>query len=386
MNYGCQSVDDNDIAAVASVLSSDFLTTGPRVEELEKQLCRITGATYCVACANGTAALHLACMALGVGPDDTGLTSPLSFLASANCIEYCRGKVDFIDIDGASLCISPEKLEDYCRRYTPPKVVIPVDFAGIPADLPALAKLSKTYGFALIEDAAHALGSVYDAGGRQYACGSCAHTDLAIFSFHPVKTITTGEGGAVMTNDERLAARVRRFRNHGMQRTEALLKEHGSWFYEMHEPGFNYRITDLQCALGISQLDKLGRFRRRRREIVSAYNRTFAHHDGLMVPPEAIGETACPHLYPIRIKAGAGTRRNVYDALKKENIFCQVHYIPIYWQPYYEQKYGYARGKCPEAETYYSQCLSLPLFPAMSDGDVRRVTDCFLTALKNADK
>ncbi len=382
--YGCQSVDDEDIAAVTSVLRSDFLTTGPVVEAFEQRLCEITGAKYCIACANGTAALHLACMAVGVGPGDLGLTSPLSFLASANCIEYCRGKADFIDIDSQSLCLSPEGLAEYCRDHEPPRVVIPVDFAGIPADLPALAALSKQYGFALIEDAAHSLGSFYKYCGRQYACGACVHTDLAVFSFHPVKTITTAEGGAVMTNNEELAARVRGFRNHGMQRTKGLLTEHGGWFYEMHEPGFNYRLSDLQCALGISQLNRLDRFRKRRREIVSHYNQAFRSHDSLILPPKALAETACPHLYPIRIKAGNEARRQVYEALKENNIFCQVHYIPIHLQPYYARKYGYTRGKCPKAERYYSRCLSLPLFPAMSDDDVRWVIDSFLAALKNA--
>lgn len=382
LGYGRQSVDEVDISAVAAVLETGDLTTGPRVDVFESMLCEITGAQHCIACANGTAALHLSCMALGVGPKDIGLTSPISFLASANCIEYCGGRTDFIDIDPDTLCLSPQHLDAYCREHKAPGVVIPVDFAGLGADLPAMSELSKTYGFSLIEDAAHALGSFYECHGRQYACGSCTHTDLAIFSFHPVKTITTGEGGAVMTNDAHLADRVRCLRNHGMERYDDLLQQHGGWVYEMNSLGFNYRITDIQCALGISQLSRLDQFRNRRRQIVSTYNKAFSDRDDLVLPHKNLALTACPHLYPIRLKAGAAKRRQVYEKLRADNIFCQVHYIPIYLQPYYSAKYGYQKGKCPDAELYYSQALSLPLFPAMSDHDVLRVIDRFRMSLE----
>jgi len=381
LGYGRQSVDDTDISAVAAVLETDYLTTGPRVETFETMLCEMTGAEHCIACASGTAALHLACMALGVGKGDIGLTSPISFLASANCIEYCGARADFIDIDPGTLCLCPQQLDTYCREHKPPKVVIPVDFAGLGADLAAMAELAGTHGFALVEDAAHALGSWYQAGGKRYACGSCAHTDLAVFSFHPVKTITTGEGGAVMTNDASLADRVRQLRNHGMTRDHALCREHGGWVYEMKHLGFNYRITDIQCALGISQLSRLDRFRNRRRQIVSMYHNAFSGHDDLGLPHQDLASTACPHLYPVRLEAGAAKRRQVYERLKSDNILCQVHYIPIYLQPYYADKYGYAKGRCPRAELYYSQALSLPLFPAMSDQDVLRVIDRFRIAL-----
>ena len=381
LGYGGQSVDEMDISAVADVLAADYLTTGPRVEMFEALLCEITGSRHCIACASGTAALHLSCMALGIGREEVGLTSPISFLASANCIEYCDGRTDFIDIDPETLCLSPQHLDAYCRKHKAPRVVIPVDFAGLGADLPAMAELSKTYGFSLIEDAAHALGSFYEFDGRQYACGSCTHTDAAIFSFHPVKTITTGEGGAVMTNDARLADRVRCLRNHGMERYDDLLRQHGGWVYEMNSLGFNYRITDIQCALGISQLSRLDQFRNRRRQIVSNYNKAFSDRDDLLLPHKNLALTACPHLYPIRLKAGAAKRRQVYETLKADNILCQVHYIPIYRQPYYAAKYGYQKGKCPDAELYYSQTLSLPLFPAMSDHDVLRVIERFRIAL-----
>ncbi|WDP87228.1 MAG: DegT/DnrJ/EryC1/StrS family aminotransferase [Desulfobacter sp.] len=259
--YGRQSVDENDVKAVMNAVEAPFLTTGPGVAEFEKKMCKITTAKYAVACASGTAALHLACMALGVKNGDLGLTSPISFLASANCVEYCRGQADFIDIDPSTLCLSPEDLDRYCRKIKVPDLVIPVDFAGVPADLPAIKKLSDQYGFKVIEDAAHALGSQYQDGGKTYDCGSCAHTDLAVFSFHPVKTVTTGEGGAVMTNDQGLAKRLRRLRSHGMETQKAKQAEQGDWYYEMTDLGYNYRITDLQCALGIAQLEKLSAFK-----------------------------------------------------------------------------------------------------------------------------
>ena len=371
--YGRQMVDEADVSTVAKAVRSPFLTTGPSVEAFERQLCRITGARYAVACANGTAALHLACMALGVGRGDLGVTSPISFLASANGLEYCGAQADFIDIDPGSLCLSVERLDAYCKKERVPDVVIPVDFAGAPADLPGIKKLSDRYGFRIIEDAAHALGSEYQDGDSTYACGSCAHTDLAIFSFHPVKTITTGEGGAVMTNDRHLADRLRRFRSHGMEKTSALSDREGEWYYEMAEPGYNYRITDLQCALGLTQLEKLPEFKARRQRIVTLYNEAFSGNEALILPPAALADQACSHLYPIRFKGGPEVRKRMYNRLKNDNIFCQVHYIPIYWQPYYAEKYGYERGRCPDAEVYYSQCLSLPLFPAMSDGDIQRV-------------
>ncbi|MEH0022252.1 MAG: UDP-4-amino-4,6-dideoxy-N-acetyl-beta-L-altrosamine transaminase [Desulfobacter sp.] len=383
--YGRQLIDQTDRDAVADVLGDPFLTTGPKIAEFEAGLCRVTGARHAVACANGTAALHLACMALGISNRDLGVTSPNSFLASANCVEFCGATADFIDIDPATLCMSPEKLDAYCRDVAVPRVVIPVSFAGLAADLPAIKALSETYGFAVIEDAAHALGSEYRSNGTSYACGSCSHSDLAIFSFHPVKTVTSGEGGAVMTNDDVLAGHLRCLRNHGMAppcKTPGSM-EHGAWYYEMHGLGYNYRLTDIQAALGLSQLEKLLEFCARRRQIVAMYHKAFAGSKELLIlPHEHLATRACPHLYPIQFKGGAQIRQQVYEALKKENIFTQVHYIPIYWQPYYAEKYRYARGKCPAAETYYSRCLSLPLFPAMSDSDVGRVVDRVLCHVK----
>jgi UDP-4-amino-4,6-dideoxy-N-acetyl-beta-L-altrosamine transaminase len=372
--YARQSLDETDIKAVSEILRSDWLTCGPTVEIFEKKLCELTNAKYAVVCSNGTAALHIACMALDISKGDLGITSPITFLASANCIEFCGGHVDFVDIDPATLCLSVQELEAYLKKGKRPKVVIPVDFAGVPADLPLFSKLSKRYGFKIIEDAAHSLGSTYNYNGKTCQCGSCAHSDLAIFSFHPVKAITTGEGGAVMTNNDALAEKVRLYRNHGMTKNpEVLTRNDGPWYYEMHELGYNYRITDMQCALGISQLEKLKEFKCRRQEIVYKYNKAFANNDLLITPPWPKNSSPCFHLYALQFRQGENIRRSAYDKLKQLGILTQVHYLPVYRQPYYSKKYGYRRGKCPAAELYYSRCLSLPLYPAMTDGDCELV-------------
>jgi len=372
--YGRQYIDESDKNAILNILDSDYLTCGPAVDAFEKELCALTGAKYAVACANGTAALHLACMALGIKKGDLGITSPITFLASANCIEFCGGSTDFIDIDSDTLCISVSGIENYCKNGGKPAVIIPVDFAGVPADLPAIWDLARTFGFKVIEDAAHALGSTYTHEGNTYQCGCCAHSDLAIFSFHPVKTITTGEGGAIMTNDEALAERLRLFRNHGMTKDPYILtKNDGPWYYEMHELGYNYRITDLQCALGLSQLKKLSLFKKRRQEIVHKYSDAFKDNPKILVPPWPNNTSPCFHIYTVQFRDEPQTRKNVYEMLKTKNIFTQVHYIPVYWQPYYYHKYNYPLCKCPSAETYYYSCLSLPLYPELTDSDTNLV-------------
>jgi perosamine synthetase len=381
--YGRHGVTQADIDAVCEVLASDFLTTGPCVERFEQALCALTGAKHAVACSNGTTALHLACLALGVQEDDRGITSPLTFLASANCIEFCRGKTDFVDIDPLRLCLSVELLDEYCRSTAVPKLVVAVDYAGMPADLPAIRALSARHGFAVIEDAAHAIGSTYTDGGENFACGSCRHSDCAVFSFHPVKTITTGEGGAVMTNDGELAARLRLMRNHGMTKDEHVLSRNdGPWYYEMHEVGYNYRITDIQCALGISQLSRLGEFKERRASIVRRYTEAFESHPRLVVPASIAGTEPCHHLYPLRFAEGAQRRAAAYKALVERDIHPQVHYIPVHLQPYYSRKYGYEAGKCPVAETFYEQCLSLPLYAGFGGEGVDEVIQAVMSALE----
>ena len=381
ISYGRQSISEEDIEAVGKVLRSPFLTTGPVAAEFESSLRDLTGAKHAIVCSNGTTALHLACLGLGISKDDLGITSPITFLASANCVEFCGGRTDFVDINPETLCLSPEKLEDYCKNVAVPKVVIPVDFAGVPADLPAIHTLSEKFGFRVIEDAAHSIGSSYECGGRQISCGACVHSDLAIFSFHPVKTITCGEGGAIMTNDDKIAERIRLMRSHGIIRDIDLLTKNDSpWYYEMTDLSYNCRITDFQCALGKSQIKRLQHFKARRQEIVDRYNTAFSTFDELTLPPDPKGSSVCYHLYVLQFHDGSQKRYEAYQKLSKVRVYCQIHYIPVYWQPYYSRKYGYPIGKCPDAEKYYAHCLSLPLYPALSDDEVdyviESVVDC----------
>ena len=383
ISYGHQWVDETDIEEVTKVLRSDFITTGPVSVEFENDLCELTGAKHAIVCSNGTTALHLACLALGISENSLGVTSPITFLSSANCVEFCNGRVDFIDIDRKTLCLSPDRLKEYCENIALPDVVIPVDFAGVPADLPTIFALSNKYGFKIIEDAAHSIGSTYTHNGTVYHCGGCAHSDLAIFSFHPVKTITTGEGGAVLTNNDVLADKIRRMRSHGVVRDVNLLSRNdGPWYYEMSELNFNCRLTDFQCALGKSQLKKLGQFKRRRKEIVDRYNAAFKGNPTLIMPEEPGGTSVCYHLYPLQFADGNKRRSKVFKRLYALNISCQIHYIPVYWQPYYSKKYNFQIGKCPEAETYYSMCLSLPLYPALKDDEVDFVIANILECLR----
>lgn len=391
--YSKQSVNQEDVEAVAEVLRSDWLTQGPKVKEFEEALASLCGARHCVAVANGTVALHLACLALEVEQGDVGITSPLSFLASANCIAYCGGRPEFADIDRSRLCLSPDSVEEFCKTHKTPKVVIPVDFAGVPADLPRFRELSKKYGFRLIEDAAHAIGSTYTFEGREYACGSCAHTDLAIFSFHPVKTITTGEGGAILTNDDDLAETLRRLASHGIERDPfRLVTDHWSrstgypvWYHEMHDLGFNGRITDIQCALGISQLRRLDEFKSKRQRIVRKYNEAFEELERkelVLRPPWPENTDPCYHLYPLRLGAACRmSRDDLFLSLRNKGIYCQVHYIPIYRQPYYADRFDIKPDRFPEAERYFASCLSLPLFPDMDEATFDYVVAALLSLI-----
>lgn len=389
ISYGKHSIDENDVQAVCSVLRSDWLTQGAKGREFEEALADYCGAKHCVAVCNGTAALHLACLALDVGLGDIGLTSPITFMASANCIVYCRAIPVFADIDSETLCLSTSEVETYCKKESPPKVVIPVDFAGVPADLPKLKELSDKYGFKVIEDAAHAIGSTYTYQNKEYACGSCAHTDLAIFSFHPVKTITTGEGGAVLTNDADFAHKVRCLANHGIERDQSrfvrgdIVSSHlptvNSWYHEMQYLGYNYRITDIQCALGLSQLKRLGQFKERRKQIVRRYNEGFqalTEKGMLELPPWPTNTDPCFHLYVLRVlNIEDDLRYKVFTELQKQGIYPQVHYIPVHLQPYYQQHFKYRIGDFPIAESYYKEALSLPLYPTMDNEQVDYVID-----------
>ena len=380
--YGRQSLDEDDCEAVIRVLNGDWLTQGPMVEAFEQALAESCGAKHAVAVSSGTAALHLACLAAGVGPGDVGITSPITFVASANCVAYCGATPGFVDIDPHTACLDPALLETACSLHAP-KVVIPVDFAGQPANLPAIQNVAQRHGAIIIEDAAHSLGALYEHEGHWYQAGSCAHTDLAIFSFHPVKHITTGEGGAILTNSPELHAKLLRLRSHGITRDPGLLtRNDGPWYYEQQELGYHYRITDIQCALGISQLRKLGRFVERRRALVNRYREQLTElANDLTLLLEQPGKRSSYHLLIAQIQGGAARRRQVFDFLAARNIRCQIHYIPVHLQPWYQQHVGTRDGNFPRAEAFYDGCLSLPLFPAMTDHDVDRVTHALKAAL-----
>jgi UDP-4-amino-4,6-dideoxy-N-acetyl-beta-L-altrosamine transaminase len=380
--YGQQAVDEEDIAAVVSVLRSDWLTQGPVVAAFEEALAEYCGARYAVAVSSGTAALHLACLAAGVGPRDVGLTSPITFVASANCVAYCGGKPTFVDVEPTTITMDPSALEAACERHRP-KVIVPVDFAGQPADLPTIYSIARRYGALVIEDAAHSLGANYQHEGHDFRTGSCAHADMAVFSFHPVKHITTGEGGAVLTNDQSLYQRLQALRSHGITPNGARLAgDKETWYYEQPELGFNYRITDLQCALGLSQLRKLSAFVGRRRELVQRYRDLMADLAGeVTLLTETPGRRSSYHLLVAQLRGGAHRRRHVFERLHAEGIRAQVHYIPVHLQPWYWHQFGYREGDFPKAEAYYAGCMSLPLFPRMSDTDVKRVVAALHVAL-----
>lgn len=379
--YGRQSIDQDDISEVVRVLEGDWLTQGPDVAEFERALAEYTGAKYAVAVSSGTAGLHIACMAAGVGAGDSGITSPITFVASANCIAYCGGRPRFADVDPTTVTLDVERLEDECRREAP-KVIIPVDFAGQPADLPAIQRVARQYGALVIEDAAHSLGGSYTVDGQQFRAGSCAHADMAVLSFHPVKHITSGEGGAVLTNSAELYRALQDARSHGITRdADRLEANEGPWYYEQQNLGFNYRITDVQCALGASQLRKLDRFVARRRELVDLYVQHLGSSDDLDLLIETGERFSAYHILVARLKGGAGVRRRLFTALAADGIRAQVHYIPVHLQPWYRREYGFSAGDFPHAESYYQGAITLPLFPRMQDADVTRVAQSVLRVL-----
>ena len=386
--YARQSIDEDDIAAVSAVLRSDFLTQGPAIERFESALATTTGARHVVAVSSGTAALHLVCLALGMGPGKTGVTSPITFAASANCFLYTGANAAFADVDPATGLISPKELDATLARLAAGGsrrgTVITVSLAGRVPDLPALARVCAQHGWTLIEDAAHSLGANYRDGDRVLRSGSCVHTRAAILSFHPVKHVCCGEGGAVLTNDAKLAAHVRRLRSHGIDRVppESLSADDGAWFYAMTELGFHYRMTDMQAALGSSQLAKLPAFLERRRELARRYAEVFRGKafSRILTAP-AFDSNHAYHLYVVHFR-DASLRRRAYDQLAALGIRTQVHYIPVYRHPHYARVYG--ELSLPGAEAWYRGCLSLPLFPGMSDADQQRVVDA-LTTFANAN-
>lgn len=383
--YGRQTIEDDDVAAVAAALRADYLTTGPTVEAFEAAFKARVGAEHAVAAANGTATLHLAMLALGVGEGDVCVAPSITFLATANCARYVGAEVVFADVDPASGLMTPQTLADALARARsgplggrPVKAVLPVHLRGDVCDLPALRALADQAGAVLVEDAPHALGSVGTFDGVAHPVGDGAYGAFASFSFHPVKTLATGEGGMLTTNDAALAARARSLRGHGMVRPDGA----EPWWYEMPELGFNYRIPDVLCALGLSQLAKLDRFVARRRALAALYaDRLAALAPTVRLAASPAGSDPALHLLTVLVdfEAAGTTRRAVVEALKAQGVGSQVHYIPVHAQPYYQARYGPL--DLPGAEAWYARCLTLPLYPGMADGDVDRVVEALAGSL-----
>ncbi len=373
--YGRQSISEEDIRAVVAVLRSNWLTQGPAIEKFEKRVADYCGAKYAVAVCNATGALHLGCLALGLKKGDWLWTSPNTFVASANCALYCGAQVDFVDINPRTYNLSVAELEKKLvaaeKKNRLPKIVVPVHFAGQSCEMVEISKLSKKYNFRVMEDASHAIGGSY----RTKPIGNCEFSDLAIFSFHPVKIITTGEGGMILTNRKELFEKLIRLRTHGITRDEKFMKlpSHGPWHYQQIELGFNYRMTDIPAALGLSQMKRLDKFVARRRAIAQRYNKLLRELP-LTLPWQNPDANSSWHLYVIRLQLDkiSKTHRQVFEALRRENIGVNLHYIPVHTQPFYRQL-GFRKGDFPEAERYYSQTISLPMFADLTNAQQDRV-------------
>lgn len=377
ISYGRQEISPTDIEGVIAVLKSDFLTQGPMVPRFEQLLSSTCGAKYAVAVNSATAALHLACLAVGVGAGDTVWTSPITFVASANCALYCGAGIDFVDIDPRTYNLCPEKLAQKLEKAektgTLPKVVIPVHLAGQPCEMRAIHALSQKYGFRIIEDASHAIGGKY----LNEPIGNCRYSDITVFSFHPVKIITTGEGGAALTNNPQLHSIMSRLRTHGITREPAEMQNvaEGPWYYEQVDLGFNYRLTDMQAALGVSQIARLSEFVAKRHEISERYDSMLKNFPVTLPWQHPDGYSGL-HLYIIRLRLAElkCSRLEVFNNLRSRGILVNVHYIPVYHQPYYEQ-FNFNRQDFPEAESYYSEAISLPMFPTLNERQQNYVVD-----------
>ena len=362
--YGHQWIDEEDIAAVVEVLRSDWITQGSKVDEFERKVAEYCGVKYAVAVSSGTAALHAACAVAGISQGDEAITTPITFPATANAVVYCGGKPVFADIDEDTLNIDPEEIRNRLSGKT--KAILPVDFAGHPAELDEIRAIAKERNLIVIEDAAHALGAKYK------GCLVGSLSDMTILSFHPVKHITTGEGGMILTNSQEFYEKLKIFRHHGIVRDNP---DKGLWYYEIHNLGYNFRITDFQCALGLSQMNKLDQFIQRRRGIAARYNKAFAEIEEIITPLEQGNVQAVYHIYVIQLrteKLRVG-RREIFDTLRAENVGVNVHYLPVHLHPYYRREFGYKKGDYPKAEGYYERAITLPIFPRMSDEDVEDV-------------
>lgn len=381
--YGRQNISDDDIQAVVAVLRSDNITQGPTVPVFENKVKEYCDSSYAVAVNSATSALHIACIALDIGPGDLVWTSPITFVASANCALYCGATVDFVDIDPLSYNLSVEKLAKRLviaeREGRLPKLVIPVHLAGQSCDMKEIAKLAKYYDFKVIEDASHAIGGEY-LGNK---VGSCEFSDITVFSFHPVKIITTGEGGLATTNDCKLASKLQLLRSHGITKelSSMIGESEGPWYYEQLDLGFNYRMTDLQAALGLSQMDRLDQFVSRRHHIIARYNDSLANVP-VVTPWQNPDSYSASHLYIVRLdkKNTQSSHREVFEYMRDKNIGVALHYMPVYRHPFYKSL-GFAQNGCPEAENYYSEAISLPMYPGLSQEDQDKVVEVLSSAL-----
>ncbi|EMI4303024.1 UDP-4-amino-4,6-dideoxy-N-acetyl-beta-L-altrosamine transaminase [Vibrio vulnificus] len=382
--YGKQDINQQDIDSVVDVLKSDFLTQGPQVPAFEQALIEHTGASYALAVNSATSALHIACLALGLGEGDWLWTSPITFVASANCGLYCGAKVDFVDIDPSTYNMCPRRLEEKLIKAKAegklPKVVVPVHLCGQPCDMAAIAKLAKVYNFKVIEDASHAIGGKY----QGLPIGNCEYSDITVFSFHPVKIVTTAEGGAVMTNQKALSDKMTLLRSHGITRDPEQMEgeSHGGWYYQQIDLGFNYRMTELQAALGVSQMQRLDDFVAARHHLANRYNRLLQSLP-VVLPYQLENTYSGLHLYAIRLRLDklSLTHKEVFDALRGKGIGVNLHYIPVHTQPYYE-KMGFREGDFPESERYYREAISLPMFHTMSTDQQDEVVRVLSEVLK----
>ncbi|MDR0581182.1 MAG: UDP-4-amino-4,6-dideoxy-N-acetyl-beta-L-altrosamine transaminase [Holosporaceae bacterium] len=377
--YGRQNITQEDIDAVVEALRSDFLSQGPKIKEFEVAICDYTGAKYCVVAANATAALHITMMALGISSGDEVITTPITFMASANCVGYVGGSIKFADIDLETANIHVDEIKKHITAKT--KAIIPVHYAGQSCHMAVIGSLAKERGIFVVEDAAHAIGSDY----QNTKVGSCAHSHMTVFSFHPVKNMTTGEGGAITTNDEKLYEKLLLLRAHGMEKSPEIATASGRWFYEMHHPGFNYRMTDLQAALGISQLKRIEQFKEKRCHMVLLYQKLFAKDDRISFLEEKEYSNACFHLCPalLDFESLRIDKKKFFNDLWEAGLHLQVHYIPVHWFHHYKNL-GFSRGDFPKAEEYYERTISLPLYPGLSDDEIEYITRTFTRVLDGA--